>query len=78
MVVVNPPKVLSNVLEGGVLEQPNTNQKLNKDVAPGSAEIIEEPKIGKNQNDNVFQDNEEVPADRSDNTFSKANITLPD
>jgi hypothetical protein len=68
---VNPSNDLSNILEGGVLEQPSTNQKLNKDVAPGTAEIIEEPKIDKNKDDNIFQDKEGLLANRTDNTIEK-------
>lgn len=49
LVVVNPGKVLSNVLEGGVLEEPKTQPKLSEDVFPKGGGVLEQE-----ENDNTF------------------------
>lgn len=42
LVVVNPGKVLSNVLEGGVLEEPKTQPKLSDDVFSKGQGVLEQ------------------------------------
>jgi len=49
LVVVNPGKVLSNVLEGGVLEDPTTQPKLSDDVFPKDQGVLEQE-----ENNNTF------------------------
>lgn len=43
LLVVNPGKVLSNVLEGGILEEPNSSPKLGEDVFPKGGGVLEQP-----------------------------------
>ena len=49
MVVVNPGKVLSNVLESDVLEEPTTQPKLSDDVFPKGGGVLEQE-----ENNNTF------------------------
>lgn len=77
LVVVNPGKVLSNVLEGGVLEEPTIQPKLSENVIPKGGGVLDEtttmpnfsqslgPKLG------VFQTENNL-------TFSQANISSND
>ena len=49
LVEVNPGKVLSKVLEGGVLEEPKTQPKLSDDVFPKGQGVLEQE-----ENNNTF------------------------
>lgn len=49
LVVVNPGKMLSNVLEGGVLEEPTTQPKLSDDVISKGQGVLEQQ-----ENNNTF------------------------
>lgn len=49
LVVANPGKVLSNVLEGGVLEEPKTQPELSEDLFPKGQGVLEQE-----ENNNTF------------------------
>ena len=69
-VVVNPGKVLSNVLEGGVLEEPKTQPKLGQDVLPKGGGVLEQPE------NNMTFSKSNVPFPQANDSDDNTNNTL--
>ncbi len=74
LVVANPGKVLSDVLEGGVLEEPTTPPKLGQNVIPREGGVLEDPTTLPNFSQSVGP-NVGIFQTENNLTFSQANIS---